>query len=56
MAMPLVATAAALLVLLGTALAVPADAAYAAPVVPAFLLFAACGLLGERGSSRSVPR
>jgi hypothetical protein len=44
-ATPLVLAAAALLVVLGTALAVPADASYSAPVAPAFVLLAAAGLL-----------
>jgi hypothetical protein len=45
---PLVLAAAALLVLLGTALAVPAAAEYSAPVVPAFVFLAVVGVLGER--------
>ena len=49
---PLVLTAAALLVILTTALAVPADAAYSVPVSPAFLLLAVFGLLGGRGRMR----
>jgi hypothetical protein len=48
MATPLVLTAAALLVVFGTALAVPADASYSAPVAPAFVLLAVAGLLGSR--------
>jgi hypothetical protein len=48
MATPLVLTAAALLVILGTSLAVPADAAYAVPVAPAFMLLAVAGLLSPR--------
>jgi hypothetical protein len=47
-ATPLVLTAAALLVVLGTGLAVPADASYSAPVAPAFVLLAVAGLLGSR--------
>jgi hypothetical protein len=53
-ATPLVLTAAALLVVLGTALAVPADASYSVPVAPAFVLLALAGLLGSR--SRGVLR
>jgi Dolichyl-phosphate-mannose-protein mannosyltransferase len=45
---PLVLAGAALLVLLGTALAVPAAAEYSAPVVPAFVLLAVAGLLAPR--------
>jgi hypothetical protein len=56
MATPLVLTAAALLVIVATSLAVPAAAEYSAPAVPAFFLLAACGLLGERGGSRGLPR
>ena len=41
-------TAAALLLLLGTALAVPADAAYTVPVAPAFILLAVACLLAPR--------
>ena len=48
MATPLVLTAAALLVILGTSLAVPAAAEYSTPVAPAFLLLAAAGLLAPR--------
>jgi hypothetical protein len=48
---PLVLTAAALLVVLGTSLAVPAAAEYSTPVAPAFLLLAATGLLAARGTS-----
>jgi len=48
MATPLVLTAAALLVTLGTSLAVPAAAEYSVPVAPAFLLLAAAGLLAPR--------
>jgi hypothetical protein len=47
-ATPLVLTAAALLVVLGTALAVPADASYSVPVAPAFVLLAVAGLLASR--------
>jgi hypothetical protein len=47
-ATPLVLTVAGLIVVLGTALVVPAAAEYSVPVVPAFVLLAACGLLGER--------
>lgn len=54
MTTPLVLTTAALLVIVATSLAVPAAAEYSAPVVPAFLLLPACGLLGARGGSRSV--
>jgi CHASE2 domain-containing sensor protein len=52
---PLVLSAAGLLVLLGTALAVPADAAYSAPVAPAFLLLVASGVFGERAAARGEP-
>ena len=48
MATPVVLTAAALLVILGTALAVPADAAYATPVAPAFMLLTTAALLAPR--------
>jgi hypothetical protein len=47
-ATPLVLAAAALLVVFGTALAVPADAAYSVPVAPAFVLLAVAGLLCSR--------
>jgi hypothetical protein len=40
--------AASLAMLLGTVMAVWAEPAYAVPVAPAFVLFAAVGLLGER--------
>jgi hypothetical protein len=45
---PLVVAAAGLVVILGTGLAVPADAAYAVPVAPAFVLLAVAGLLCSR--------
>jgi hypothetical protein len=48
MTTPLVLTAAALLVLFGTSLAVPADAAYSTPVAPAFVLLALAALLAPR--------
>lgn len=48
LATPLVLTAAALVVLLGTALAVPADASYSVPLVPAFVLLAIAGLAAPR--------
>lgn len=48
MATPLVLTAAALLVNLGTSLAVPAAAEYSVPVAPAVLLLAVSGLLAPR--------
>jgi hypothetical protein len=48
MATPLVLTGAALLVIVGTSLAVPAAAEYSAPLAPAFMLLAAAGLLGLR--------
>jgi hypothetical protein len=51
MATPLVLTAAALLVIVGTSLAVPADAAYSSPLAPAFMLLAAAGLLTPRSPS-----
>jgi hypothetical protein len=47
-ATPLVLTAAALVVVFGTAVAVPADAAYSVPVAPAFVLLAAAALLSKR--------
>lgn len=45
---PLALVAAALLVMAGTALAVPATAEYSTPVAPAFILLAVVSLLGER--------
>jgi hypothetical protein len=48
MATPLVVTVAALLVVFATSLAVPADAAYSVPVVPAFFVLAAGALLAPR--------
>ncbi len=45
---PLVLSAAALLILLATALAVYAVAEYAVPVAPAFVVLAGAGVLGER--------
>ena len=54
MAMPLVLAAAALLVILGTSLAVPAAAEYSTPVVPALLLLAVACVVGSRGASRLV--
>jgi hypothetical protein len=50
LALPLVLSAAALLVMIGTALAVPAAAEYSTPVAPAFFVLAAQGLLGGRRS------
>lgn len=47
-AAPLALSAAGLLVVAGTALAVPAAAEYSTPVVPAFMLLAAAGLLAPR--------
>jgi hypothetical protein len=47
-ATPLVLAGAALLVILGTSLAVPAAAEYSTPVAPALLLLAAAGLLAPR--------
>jgi hypothetical protein len=44
----LVLSAAALLVILGTSLAVPAAAEYSTPVAPAFVLLAAAGLLAPK--------
>ncbi len=44
-ATPLVLAAAALLVALGTSLAVPATAEYSVPVAPTFVVLACCGLL-----------
>jgi hypothetical protein len=54
MATPIVLTLAALLVILGTSLAVPASAEYSTPVVPAFMLLAVAGLIGSRSASRLV--
>jgi hypothetical protein len=51
LAVPLVLSGAALLVLLGTALAVYAVADYAVPVVPAFILLAVTAILGRRQGS-----
>ncbi|MEX2612173.1 MAG: hypothetical protein WD380_01235 [Gaiellaceae bacterium] len=51
---PLVLACAALLVLLGTAVAVYAVAQYSVPVAPAFILLAAAGVLGR--SSAPAPR
>ena len=48
LATPLVLAASALLVIVGTSLAVPAAAEYSTPVAPAFLLLATAGLLGHR--------
>jgi hypothetical protein len=48
MTTPLVLSAAAILVIVGTSLAVPAAAEYSTPVAPAFLLLAAAALLGPR--------
>jgi hypothetical protein len=45
---PVVLAAAGLLVILGTALAVPADASYSVPVGAAFVLLAVAGLLAPR--------
>jgi len=50
-ATPAVLTASALLLLVATALAVPATAEYATPVAPVFILFAVAGLLGRRTST-----
>ena len=47
-ALPAVLSAGALLVILGTSLAVPAAAEYSAPVAPAFMLAAAAALLAPR--------
>jgi hypothetical protein len=47
-ATPIVLALAALLVVLGTTLAVPAAAEYSTPLAPALLLLAAAGLLGSR--------
>lgn len=54
LSIPLVLTSAALLVLLGTALAVPATAEYSIPVVPAFVLLAVAGLLARRTTRSSL--
>jgi hypothetical protein len=48
-AVPLVLAGAALLILVGTALAVYAVAEYSVPVAPAFILLAAAGVFGTRG-------
>lgn len=48
MTTPLVLSTTALLILLGTSLAVPAAAEYSTPVTPAFMLLAVAALLGER--------
>lgn len=53
-AAPLVLSAAALLVIIGTSLAVPAAAEYSTPVAPAFMLLAVTGLCAGRGSRSSV--
>jgi hypothetical protein len=55
MAVPLILTGCALLILLTTALAVYAVAEYAVPVTPAFVLLATAGLLGPRAASATVP-
>ena len=52
LASPLVLAAAALLVVLGTSLAVPAAAEYSTPVAPAFMLLAVAGVLGARRRER----
>ena len=52
MATPLVLSAAALLVILGTSLAVPAAAEYSTPVAPAFMVLAVAGGLGAPRSGR----
>jgi hypothetical protein len=49
-ATPLVLTGAALLVVLGTALAVPADAAYSTPVTPALVLLAVAAVAAPRST------
>ena len=51
LATPLVVAAAALLIVLGTSLAVPAAAEYATPVVPAFILLAVAGILARRDAA-----
>lgn len=51
-AVPIVLSAASLLVVLGTSLAVPAAAEYSTPVAPALLLLAAAGLLAPRSGAR----
>jgi len=48
-----VLVAAALLVILGTSLAVPAAAEYSTPVAPAFMLLAAAGLLAPRRAANA---
>jgi hypothetical protein len=47
--------AGALVMLLGTVMTVWAEPAYAVPVAPAFILFAAVGLLGERTARSADP-
>lgn len=53
LAIPVVLAGAALLLLFATALAVYAVAEYSVPVVPAFVLLAAAGVLGRRGDPRA---
>ena len=48
MGVRLVLAGAALLVIVGTALAVPAAAEYSTPVAPAFMLFATSAAVGRR--------
>ena len=52
LATPLVLSAGALLVIVGTSLAVPAAAEYSTPVTPAFFLLAATGVLADRARRR----
>lgn len=56
LAVPLLLAAAALAILLGTALAVYAVAEYAVPVVPAFLVLAAAGLVGRKAGASEYSR
>jgi hypothetical protein len=48
LATPIVLAGGALLVILGTSLAVPADAEYSTPVAPALMVFAVAGLLAQK--------
>jgi Dolichyl-phosphate-mannose-protein mannosyltransferase len=54
LAVPGILSAAALLILLATSLAVYAVAEYSVPVAPAFILLATVGWLGQRGSTFSA--
>lgn len=52
--LPAILAAGALLVILGTSLAVPAAAEYSAPVAPAFMLLAAATLLAPRTARTTI--